>query len=514
MHGSDGSSLHKIRKLHAGSPPPAVPKPAGSPTSPHTPSKAPSSALASPKPAALPHVPPAPQPQKPAQQSPSFPSPLAPSKSPAAPKPTAPAKPAVLAGLSLKPATGATPIPVQTRTLTALPSPTLSPSPPDASANSGPAAPAAAPKASQKPSAPSKPRAAPLPNPSPTLAPRPAPPPPSAAPAPSQARQPAYSSQPVNTVLPLFPLADQSAPTPTHAVPAPLQARQSASNLPSIDSALKRAAGTVAAATAAAGLLRMSDAPQKNSTGEAHVRSPEPIISLRAPSRAPAYSTVAPAQAPGPLHRKLAFPAIMAPSPAELILIKQREQAPQNMQAAYTMVNKINSYIPAPQVSCISDMLAVVLLACRHVRGVCLIMPAQDLLLSWKCRTSVRTSTPASAFAAGPLFLCVLCMQAALSTTPVSPPPEQPPVPVNVTSKESKSAVSVSCSFPLIFCAAISSTMQLHHIVSDSMHTCCLMTHTFVVAPRTIIPVLLAASNSHFRIRNHSIHGPEAAAAD
>ena len=76
-------------------------------------------------------------------------------------------------------------------------------------------------------------------------------------------------------------------------------------------------------------------------------------------------------------------------------------------------------------------------------------------------------------------------MQAALRTTPVSPLPEQPPVPVNVTSKESKSAVSVSCSFPLIFCAAISSTMQLHHIVFDSMHTCCLMTHTFVVAPRT-----------------------------
>ena len=125
----------------------------------------------------------------------------------------------------------------------------------------------------------------------------------------------------------------------------------------------------------------MSDDPQKNSTGQAPVHTQEPIISLRAPSQPPAYRAVAPAQAPGPSHGKLAFPAIMAPSPAELMLIKQREQAAQNMQAAYIMVNKINSDVPAPQVSCISDMLSVVLLACLHARGVFLIMPAQDFLL-------------------------------------------------------------------------------------------------------------------------------------
>lgn len=60
---------------------------------------------------------------------------------------------------------------------------------------------------------------------------------------------------------------------------------------------------------------------------------------------------IPPVQAQAPSHKELAFPPSMAPSPAELMLVKQRQEAAQNMQAAFTMVDKIDGYAPPPQVT-------------------------------------------------------------------------------------------------------------------------------------------------------------------
>ena len=41
----------------------------------------------------------------------------------------------------------------------------------------------------------------------------------------------------------------------------------------------------------------------------------------------------------------------MAPSPAELAQVQMKQEAKENMKAAYTMVARINSFAPPPQVS-------------------------------------------------------------------------------------------------------------------------------------------------------------------
>ena len=44
-------------------------------------------------------------------------------------------------------------------------------------------------------------------------------------------------------------------------------------------------------------------------------------------------------------------PAVTVPSPAELAQVQMKQEAKENMKAAYTMVARINSFAPPPQVS-------------------------------------------------------------------------------------------------------------------------------------------------------------------
>ena len=60
---------------------------------------------------------------------------------------------------------------------------------------------------------------------------------------------------------------------------------------------------------------------------------------------------VPPTQAQAPSRVKLRVPAVMAPSPAELAQVQMKQEAQENMEAAYTMVARINSFAPPPQVS-------------------------------------------------------------------------------------------------------------------------------------------------------------------
>ena len=84
-----------------------------------------------------------------------------------------------------------------------------------------------------------------------------------------------------------------------------------------------------------------------------------PIHSMQPAAKPPSASlaakplsgAVAPMQANGPAAARLKVPVSMAPSLAELQRLKQTQEAHQNMQAAYQMVDKIKSYAPAPQVS-------------------------------------------------------------------------------------------------------------------------------------------------------------------
>ena len=55
-------------------------------------------------------------------------------------------------------------------------------------------------------------------------------------------------------------------------------------------------------------------------------------------------------QGQAPSQAKLRVPAYAAPSPAELAQVQMKQQAKQNMKAAYTMVAEINSFAPPPQV--------------------------------------------------------------------------------------------------------------------------------------------------------------------
>ena len=56
-------------------------------------------------------------------------------------------------------------------------------------------------------------------------------------------------------------------------------------------------------------------------------------------------------QAQAPSQTKLHVSAVTAPSPAELAKGLMKQQAEENMRAAYTMVTRINSIAPPPQVS-------------------------------------------------------------------------------------------------------------------------------------------------------------------
>ena len=56
-------------------------------------------------------------------------------------------------------------------------------------------------------------------------------------------------------------------------------------------------------------------------------------------------------QGQAPSQAKLRIPAFTAPSPAELAQAQMKQQAKENMKAAYTMVARINSFAPPPQVS-------------------------------------------------------------------------------------------------------------------------------------------------------------------
>ena len=60
---------------------------------------------------------------------------------------------------------------------------------------------------------------------------------------------------------------------------------------------------------------------------------------------------VPPVQAQAPSRAKLHVPAVTAPSPAELAQVQMKQEAKDNMKAAYTMVARINSFAPPPQVS-------------------------------------------------------------------------------------------------------------------------------------------------------------------
>ena len=60
---------------------------------------------------------------------------------------------------------------------------------------------------------------------------------------------------------------------------------------------------------------------------------------------------VQPVKAQAPSQAKLRVPAIKAPSPAELAQVQMKQEAKENMKAAYTMVARINSFAPPPHVS-------------------------------------------------------------------------------------------------------------------------------------------------------------------
>ncbi len=60
---------------------------------------------------------------------------------------------------------------------------------------------------------------------------------------------------------------------------------------------------------------------------------------------------VPPVQAQAPSRAKLHVTAVTVPSPAELAKVQMKQEARENMKAAYTMVARINGFAPPPQVS-------------------------------------------------------------------------------------------------------------------------------------------------------------------
>ena len=131
--------------------------------------------------------------------------------------------------------------------------------------------------------------------------------------------RPAPLNTPSTPPLALPPTLARLIPTlPKLAAPAPLPARQPAAGAPTLDQAVAAAAGTVAAATAAAGLARTPEPHQI--IPPARSQAPRPAISAHAPLHAQALRTAVPAQAPGPAKKKLASSAstALAPSPAGL----------------------------------------------------------------------------------------------------------------------------------------------------------------------------------------------------
>ena len=153
---------------------------------------------------------------------------------------------------------------------------------------------------------------------------------------------------PPHTLLPT--LASRPPPPPIFLGSAPLQAR------PTVGPAVTAVAGSVAAATAAAGLRKISAASQPISPAEPPSNSPQSAISLRPPLHAQAFRTAAQAQAPRPSRVKPAAPnrTALAPSPAQLAQMRKKEEAAENMKAAVLMVDKIEAagYAAVPQVCC------------------------------------------------------------------------------------------------------------------------------------------------------------------
>ena len=217
-------------------------------------------------------------------------SPTAATESSASHKLEAPAKPAATPPASMQRTAYTSPLSAQLRRLTAVP-----PLP----AAAVPAAPAAqAPSsAAELISALSTPRAAPVRSP---------PPPPPTLP-PTLAR-----------LIPTLPKL---------AAPAPLLARQPAMDAPMLDQAVAAAAGTVAAATAAAGLAQTPKPLQVIPSARGPSHAPRPAISLGGPQPAQAFRAAAPAQVPGPAKRKPASPASTAPG-APLLQGLRRRQKP------------------------------------------------------------------------------------------------------------------------------------------------------------------------------------------
>ena len=321
------------------------------------------------------------EPLQPGLPSPLSLSPTAAMESPASHQLKAAAKLAATPSASMQ---HTTPLSVQLRRLTA-----LSPLPaPAASTDPAAQAPSAA---ANLISALSAPRAAPLRTPSappPALPPalaRPIPTLPKlAAPAPVPARQPAVDAPTLDQAVAAAAGTVAAAtaavglaqtPKPHRAIPpaqAPSQAPRPAISLraPLPAQAFRAAApakapepvkmklaspASTAPAPSPAGLAQTPEPHRAISPAQALSHAPRPAISLRAPLHAPAFRAAAPALAPGPAKRKLASPASAAPSPspAELAQIKKQEAA-ENMKAAFTMVNKIQAagYATVPPVRC------------------------------------------------------------------------------------------------------------------------------------------------------------------
>ncbi|CAK0785850.1 hypothetical protein CVIRNUC_009062 [Coccomyxa viridis] len=293
-------------------------------------------------------------PQQPALQSQSPPSPSAPPKSPAAPKSPPPSPPA------------AVPPTRQKGVLQSVPSPT-----------------AASPAARRSPGSPKvPPSVTPLATPPagqqllihPTH--RPAGPPQAAkkatAPAASVAVPPASPKSAGNSSTTAMPTVSPAAlpkPPLLPALPPAASAALRAGQFPAdLSLRLAAAASTVAAGTAVARRMQSSSLLQPN-------------VSMGSAGLSPS-GAVPPVQAQAPSRAKLHVTAVTVPSPAELAKVQMKQEARENMKAAYTMVARINGFAPPPQEP--------------------------------------------------------------LSTTPGQPLPGAPAIPVNITSKNSKSAVSVA----------------------------------------------------------------------
>ncbi|CAL5228343.1 g11455 [Coccomyxa viridis] len=338
-------------------------------------------------------------------------SPTAATESSASHKLEAPAKPAATPPASMQRTAYTSPLSAQLRRLTAVP-----PLP----AAAVPAAPAAqAPSsAAELISALSTPRAAPVRSP---------PPPPPTLP-PTLAR-----------LIPTLPKL---------AAPAPLLARQPAMDAPTLDQAVAAAAGTVAAATAAAGLAQTPKPLQVIPSARGPSHAPRPAISLGGPQPAQAFRAAAPAQVPGPAKRKPASPASTAPAPSPAGLA----QTPKALRVIPPAQGP--SHAPRPAISLRVPLHAQAPAAAAQAPGPAkrkLASPAstapgpspaelaqirkKEAAENMKAASTMVNQIEAAGYATVP--------QVALSTTPAPPLPEQPPVPVNVTSIEPKSAVSM-----------------------------------------------------------------------